>query len=325
MKVFVGILYTPHKSLAKLRRCIRSVENQAQKPFNFDLKIIVNASKQNDIRPIEKKLRKAGFDQEVIWTKGTGLAARGHNSVLETFLDRKSEGYTHMMKIDYDDFYYPSAFSLLHSILEHNSELDFLNLCHLSDNLLPFHGDVEQLKLHQMLPVEEISPGAVLRSPFELRMDSPELHPYYKKPYYYWNGIDCPGGEITLIKSLRAVELMQSKGYAYLEIPKVSDDYTYMMYAILEHMRGNLNFANTDCNAIYCYDMTGETSTTRDGEFTLDTSRWPEAARKAIANPEFRPLHGVARHNLPFVSIEEEIFDRQMKIEFLRKNLIGIH
>jgi len=104
----------------------------------------------------------------------------------------------------------------------------------------------------------------------------------------------------------------------------VSDDYTYMMYAILEHMRGNLNFANTDQNSIYCYDMTEIGSTTRGGEFTLDASRWPEEARKAIANPELRPLAGVARQHLPFVSIEEEIFDREMKIAFLKKNLIGI-
>jgi len=321
MKVFVGILYTPHKPMAKLRRCIRSVERQVQKPFNFDIKIIVNAKKRSDVQPVKKKLRKAGFDQEVIWTKGTGLAARGHNSVLETFLERKDEGYTHIMKIDYDDFYYPMAFSLLHSILEH-SDIDFLNLCHLSDNLLRFDGDAEQLSYTQLLPIERISPEIVLRSPFELRMDSPGLHPYYREPYYYWNGKSCPGGEITLIKSLKAVELMQSKGYTYLEIPKVSDDYTYMMYAILEHMRGNINFANTDCNAIYCYDMTGETSTTRDGEFTLDTTKWPEAARRAIADPELRPLYGVARQQLPFASIEEEIFERQMKIDFLKKNLL---
>jgi len=321
MKVFVGILYSPNKSLTKLRRCIRSVEGQTLKPFIFDVKVIVNSPNQSDEHQVRKKLRKAGFmHPEVIWTKGTGLAARGHNSVLETFLERKDEGYTHLMKIDYDDFYYPSAFELLHSIID-SRDIDFLNLCHLSDNLI--RGDIEQLRNTQPLPIEEIVPGVVLRSPFELRMDSKGLHPYYREPYYYWNGKSCPGGEITLIKSLRAVELMQSKGYTYLEIPKVSDDYTYMMYAILEHMRGNLNFANTDCNSIYCYDMTGETSTTRDGEFTLDTSRWPEEAKKAIANPELRPLHGVARHQLPFVSIEEEIFDRQMKVEFVRNNLIG--
>ena len=185
-----------------------------------------------------------------------------------------------------------------------------------------FSGDVKQLSYTQLLPIERISPKVILRSPFDLRMDSSGLHPYYREPYYYWNGQSCPGGEITLIKSLKAVELMQSKGYTYLEIPKVSDDYTYMMYAILEHMRGNLSFANTDCNAIYCYDMTGEVSTTRDGEFTLDASKWPEAARKAIADPELRPLHGVARQHLPFASIEEELFDRQMKIEFLKKNLL---
>ena len=70
--------------------------------------------------------------------------------------------------------------------------------------------------------------------------------------------------------------------------------------------------------------MTEIDSTTRGGEFTLDVSKWPEEARKAIANPEFRSLVGVARQHLPFVSIEEEIFDREMKVEFLKKNLIGI-
>ena len=323
MKVFVGILYTPHKSMAKLRRCIRSVERQTQKPFNFDLKIIVNASKQSDVQPVKKKLRKAGFDQEVIWTKGTGLAARGHNSVLETFLERKEENYTHLMKIDYDDFYYPFAFTLIDNLLK-DREIDFLNLCHLGDNLIRVPEDIKAFESTQMLPVAEVVPGVGIRSPFDLRIDSSGLHPYYRQPYYYWNGRDCPGGEITLIKSLRAVETMQSKGYTYLEIPNVSDDYTYMMYAILEHMRGNLNFANTDQNSIYCYDMTEIGSTTRGGEFTLDASRWPEEARKAIADPELRPLAGLARQNLPFVSIEEEIFDREMKIEFLKKNLIGI-
>jgi len=323
MKVFVGILYTPHKSMAKLRRCIRSVERQTQKPFNFDLKIIVNAKKQSDVQPVKKKLRKAGFDQEVIWTKGTGLAARGHNSVLETFLERKEENYTHLMKIDYDDFYYPFAFTLIDNLLK-DREIDFLNLCHLGDNLIRVPEDIKAFESTQMLPVAEVVSGVGIRSPFHLRMDSPGLHPYYRQPYYYWDGRACPGGEITLIKSLRAVETMQSKGYTYLEIPNVSDDYTYMMYAILEHMRGNLNFANTDQNSIYCYDMTEIGSTTRGGEFTLDASRWPEEARKAIADPELRPLAGLARQNLPFVSIEEEIFDREMKIEFLKKNLIGI-
>jgi len=323
MKVFVGILYTPHKSMAKLRRCIRSVERQTQKPFNFDLKIIVNASKQSDAQLVKKKLRKAGFDQEVIWTKGTGLAARGHNSVLETFLERKEENYTHLMKIDYDDFYYPFAFTLIDNLLKER-EIDFLNLCHLGDNLIRVPEDIKAFESTQMLPVAEVVSGVGIRSPFDIRMDSPGLHPYFRQPYYYWNGKTCPGGEITIIKSLRAVEIMQSKGYTYLEIPNVSDDYTYMMYAILEHMRGNLNFANTDQNSIYCYDMTEIGSTTRDGGFTLDASRWPEEARKAIADPELRPLAGVARQHLPFVSIEEEIFDREMKIDFLKKNLIGI-
>ena len=323
MKVFIGILYSPNKSLTKLRRCISSIEGQARKPFNFDLKVFVNSPNQSDEHQVKKKLRETGFENpEVIWTKGTGIAARGHNSVLETFLERKGEGYTHLMKIDYDDFYYPFAFEMIQSVLNYG-KIDFLNLFHLSDNIIRYSGDIEQLRPTQMFPVEEIVPGVALRSPFEIRINSEELHPFYKHPYYYWNGIDCPGGGITLIKSLHAVELMQSKGYAYLEIPNISDDYTYLVYAILEHLRGNLVFANTDCNEIYCYDMTGDASTTRNDDFSLDTSRWPEEARRVIADPELRPLHGIALQSLPFVSIDETLFDRQMKIDFIRKNLIG--
>ena len=203
-------------------------------------------------------------------------------------------------------------------------EVDFLNLCHLGDNLIYYNGDIEEFAKTQTLPVIEILPGLALRSPFSLRIDSEETNTVYKRPYLYWDGIHCPGGEITLIKSRKAVELMSEKGYRYLELPNVSDDYTYMMYAILEHLRENIVFANTDCNEIYCYDMTGEVSTTRGGQnqFTLDATQWSEEAKAAISNPEFEPLRGIFRQNLPFVSIQEQICDEEIKKDFIKKNWI---
>lgn len=328
MKVFIGILISPNKPLAKLVRCIRSIEGQVRKPFTFDIKVIVNEPLGSifdyDVR---RRLQQEELDCEVIRTEGIGLAARGHNSVLDEFLSRKE--YTHIMKIDYDDFYYPFAFQMIDLLLK-KREVDFLNLCHLGDNLVYYKpspdspGTIEEFAEKQNLPVIEIVPGVALRSPFELRIDSEDLNPIFKMPYYYWDGISCPGGEITLIKSRKAVETMTEKGYRYLEIPNVSDDYTYMMYALLEHLRENIVFANTDCNEIYCYDMTGQSSTTRgsENEFTLDASRWAKDAKAAIANPEFEELRGIARQHFPFVQIQEQICNRKIKQEFLKKNWI---
>lgn len=321
-KVFIGVLFSPNRSTEKLIRCIRSIENQKEKPFNFDVKVIVNTDDSSVTQEVKSVLIENTItEHEVVETEGNGTVGRGVNSVIDTFWERRHEGYTHVIKIDYDDLYYPYAFRQLGEIFD-QYEIDHLNLCHLGDNLIRVPKDMGQIKSH--LPVMEIVPGTALRSPFGYRLQDPEMYQMYAG-HIYWDGVHCPGGEITLMESLKAIEVMRGNGYKCLEIPGIPEDYIYLLQTICEHQKGNLIFANTDCNEIYCYDMTGEQSATRgEGEVnTLDVSRWNPEVRDMIKDPEFESLRGVRRIDLPLASLPHTMCDEVAKKEFLLENLIG--
>jgi len=57
-KVFIGVLFSPNRSMEKLIRCIRSIENQKEKPFDFDVKIIVNTDDSSVTQEVNSVLIK---------------------------------------------------------------------------------------------------------------------------------------------------------------------------------------------------------------------------------------------------------------------------
>ena len=319
-KVFIGVLFSPKRSIEKLIRCVRSIENQIEKPFDFDIKIIVNTNDSSVTREVEYTFKEQNITHEIIETISNGTVGRGVNSVFDIFLERKSEGYSHVIKIDYDDMYYPYAFKLLDSIFK-DYQIDHLNLCHLGDNLIRVPHDLSQLQ--SPLPILEIFPGVALRSPFNYRLQDRQMYQIYAH-HIYWNGEYCPGGEITLIESLKAIETMRELEYKCLEIPNIPEDYFYLLQVIIEHQKGNLIFANTDCNEIYCYDMTGAQSATRGEDVnTLDVTKWKEEVQNMLIDPKFETLRNVRRIDLPLVSFPYTLCDEVKKKEFILENFIG--
>jgi len=118
MKVFVGILTTHTIELCRLTYESTII----QKGFEFDIFIIVNTLNTTYIDQVYKEF--LGLNVKIIQTESNGKPGKGHNSVLNTFL-QKTE-YEYCILIDSGDLFYNEAFLRISKYMKYNPDILFI-------------------------------------------------------------------------------------------------------------------------------------------------------------------------------------------------------
>ena len=300
MKFLVAPLCSDLTKPEEVVRCINSVRDQEEHPFDWDIKVVANT---NDDEYAES-IRTAVGDVEVVQTESNGGNGMGHNSVLQLFRDRyREEGYTHLIMIDADDALYPCAFEVIDNLLILDPGIDY---CGVGSN-----ADSVRRGTHpQPGRSIELVPGIHLHSNFNYRYPIP-MNPIYA-------GIEngCPGGEVTLFVSANAVE----RDLYHLEWPMIPDDFTHLLWAMKHHLLGNLRYVSTDTTDVYLYDKTNSVGTTNQPEFKFDPRQWPAAAVEYVRT-NFSDIVGVTRGHFPFLTLPPVMFPGE-KVDWARDQLL---
>ena len=252
-KVCVMPLVSPSISIDHLERCLNSIELQRFTPFEFDVVIVVNSIDDEYAKSIEDAF---GKDYKVVITESNGKSGKGHNARFDVYRELyKKKGYTHVMPIDGDDYYYPVAFYCVDE-LEKKSRFDYLS------GMAPFVDSIRKYPI-QDRPIRLVTSGVYLWTFAEVR------HLSAIAPIGYWNGVQCPGGEPVLCMSTKAIKC----NLRYLDDIGLGDDYPHLCQGVLAHLAGKLTWVGTDCNDIYVYDQM---------EMDLSSSRKEQDIDKSI-------------------------------------------
>ena len=308
MKILIVPLCSDSVSVDEVLRCVRSIRNQDSYPdsFDYEIKIVCNTNDMSYYDAVVKWVNELYEDIEIIRTKSNGGNGKGHNSVLALFRETYQEhGYTHLMMIDADDFYYPSAFEALDNIFEVCPDFDYLSNMQTTDSVRIYRGPVPAPQ-----PTMEMQKNVWLHSNFNYRFPIPS--------YVYWDGHNCHGGEVTLCLSAKAVEC----DLLHLETPNIPDDYTHMLWALKAHVEGRLKFVNTDTNDVYVYDKTNPVGTTNQPGFMFNPDDWPQQDRELLRGNTFECLRNFNRQSLPWVTVPQ-ILQPSDKADFILTNLIN--
>ena len=315
MKVCVVIL-TYHKIPDdKLERCIWSIETQKNVPvtFDFDVHVVVNSLDASYFSRIKEYI---GDEQgyPVVETESDGHCGRGKNSVYDYYKSiREENGYTHLMLIDGDDYYYPMAFNCVYDLLL-KSNFDYLS------GSSPYVDSVHNMAPEDGRPYAEASDEATKT---KIYVWSFIEHRPVGVPYQYWDGKVIPGGEPYLCVSNKVIDA----DIRYLEGDTVTDDYFHLLDAVLAHLDGKINFVNTDCNDIYVYDCSNENSLTRkDKKFDPELG-WPYDITGLVKETTQRKRYirlkeeKVMRHHVQYATIPQ-VWGLEEKAKFVLENYI---
>ncbi len=284
-------------SPAEVLRCVESVEKkQDYYPFLFSVRIMVNTNSEE----YYKSIRDLGYP--CFRSDSNGGNGRGHNCVLDYFrIEHEREGWSHLTMIDADDYLYPSAFEALDDIAN-VCDFDYLSNMQITDSVRTH--ETQQTHL-------EVTPGVWLHSNFNRRYAIPD--------YKYYDGHNCTGGEVTLCLSAKAVMC----NLRHMEVPMIPDDFMHMLRALKAHVEGKLLFVNTDCNDVYVYDKSRDSSTTNQREFVFNPDQWPAEERSLLRGPVFRQLLGFSRQQLPWVTIPQ-LMDPDDKVAYIKLQMASI-
>ena len=300
MKFLIAPLCSDLTKPEEVQRCVKSILSQDDFPFDFAIKIVCNT---NDPEYYLKIKNAVGVHHEVVQTESNGGNGMGHNSVLQLFRERCDiEGYTHLIMIDGDDFLYPSAFEAINDLLMLDPDIDYCGVGMNADSVRRGSSPNGSSML--------VQPGIHLHSNFNNRYPIP-MNPIYA-------GIEngCPGGEVTLFLSAKAVEC----DLLHLEYPMIPDDFTHMLWAVKHHVMGNLKYVSTDITDVYVYDKTNSVGTTNQAEFKFDPRLWPAEAVEYVRT-NFADIVGITRGHLPFLTLPPIMFPGE-KADFVRDNLL---
>ena len=311
MKVCVAVL-TYHKiPNDKLERCIWSIESQENVPsdFDFDVHIVVNSLDENYYPQIEEYFGKEqGYD--VVETESDGHCGRGKNSVYDYYKSIRVENeYTHLMLIDGDDYYYPMAFKCVYDLWL-KSEFDYLS------GTSPFVDSLRTAPPQDGRPTIKAAADLYVWSFLDIR-------PVPMQGYTYWDGRNILGGEPYLCVSNKVVDA----DIRYLEGDTITDDYFHLLDAILAHLDGKIRFVNTDCNEIYVYDCSNDTSLTRkDKQFDPELG-WPYDLNGLVKKTTQRDRYirlkqeRINRHHVHYSTLPQ-IWGADEKAKFVAENHI---
>jgi hypothetical protein len=339
-KVVVYSLASHAISNDRTIRSVRSILNQKECYFDFDIKVVTNSLKEEYHDEVIAAFKEEGLfghpKIEIVKTESNGTNGRGHNSLVELF--REAEEYSHMMYLDSDDFYYPTAFKAI-SILSEKKSFDVLNCIGVIGAIDPssprgYVDGGQGCDELNMFPHEE-------RDRIQLESNLwlwTSAHKRYKIfPWLYWNGIQCPGGERTVCISKKAAEynIEWIEGRT-ADGPLECDDYGHMINCLYNHVKGKILFVNTDCNDIYIYDQTNLTSirqdrTTEDSHFHKADKFDPELGwpfdkegivKGYIQDEKYHCLDKLTRENFPYVTIDS-LMTIQEKMKYILENYIN--
>ena len=296
-------LVSPSVSVQHLERCIWSIESQDPVPFDFDIVIVVNSLDEEYTKTIEDKF---GKDYDVFVTESNGKSGKGHNARYDVYRKiYKDRGFTHIMPVDGDDYYYPMAFDCVNE-LEKKSRFDFLS------GTAPFVDSIRPMPVPDGRPNVEVGNGTYLWSFLHHR--APVL------PSVYWTGDVCPGGEPPLCFTNKAMDC----NLRYLDEVGLADDYPHLCQGLAAHLRGELNFVGTDCNDIYVYDCLRDSSSSRK-EQELSPKGWPfdkdGYLEAEIKKEEYHILEGITRQHLPYATLPQ-IWGEVEKKQYILENAL---
>ena len=298
-------LVSPSVSLSHLERCLWSIECQNPVDFEYDIAIVVNSLDDKYTSEIEDSFG----DYDVFVTESNGKSGKGHNARYDVYRSiYKERGYSHVMGIDGDDYYYPMALDCVKKIHD-ETQFDYLS------GTAPFVDTIRRHPPHELDPRKpcEISDGIFIHSFFDMRLGPP--------PKMIWDGVKCPGGEPPLCLSNKAIEC----DFRYLDSIGLADDYPFLCQGIVSHLAGDIKFVGTDCNDIYVYDCLDDQSSSRQ-EQSLDSKKgWPfdidGVLEKEIQKEKYQILSGVGVGDLPFVSLQQ-VWGVQEKGTYILENMI---
>jgi len=303
--VCVMPLVSPSVSLSHLERCIWSIECQNEVDFDYDIAIVVNSTDDKYTSAVEETFNM----YDVFVTESNGKSGKGHNARYDVYRSiYKDRGFTHVMGIDGDDYYYPMAFECVKYIHE-ESQFDYLSgTCPFVDTIR--NNPPSTLDPRKNYPIAE---GIYIHSFFDMRVG-----PLNK---IIWDGVMCPGGEPPLCLSNKAIE----GNFRYLDDIGLADDYPFLCQAMAAHLRNEIKFVGTDCNDIYVYDCLDEDSSSR-GKQSLDPNKgWPfdvdGILEKEIQKDVYQILSGKKVSDFPFVSISQ-FWKEEEKAEYILENMI---
>ena len=308
-KVCVMPLASPSISIEQLERCLNSIELQQYTPFDFEVVVVVNSIDAEYGQLVEKTF---GKDYTVVITESNGKSGKGHNARLDVYRKLyKEKGYTHVMPIDGDDYYYPIAFFCVDE-LDKKSRFDYLS------GMAPFVDSVRKYPVPDR-DVIMVKTGVYLWSFGEKR------HLSAIAPIGYWNGVQCPGGEPVLCMSNKAVKC----NLRYLDDVGLGDDYPHLCQAVLAHLAGKLTWVGTDCNEIYVYDQMEDAASSSRGPQDIDEKKgWPfDSAgllEQEIKHKKYRKLQGITRQHLPYATLPQHM-SKPNKVNFIIENLLEAH
>lgn len=321
-------------------RSVRSILNQEEFPFDYDILVVTNSLKEEYHGEVVDAFKEAElFDHpkiKIVKTDSNGTNGRGHNSLIELFRERKE--YSHLLYLDSDDFYYPFAFKGISKLLE-EEPFDILNcigVIGLKDSNSPrgYVDGGQGCDELNMFPNKERD-RVQLKENLWLWTSAHKRYDIF--PWLYWNGVQCPGGERTVCISRYAVE----QNIEWIEGrtadgPLECDDYGHMINCLYNHVKGKVRFVNTDCNDIYIYDQTNLTSIRQDrttGDSHLHRADkfdpelgWPfdkeGIVKRYIQDEKYNCLTGLTRENFPYVTIPS-LMTIEEKMKYILENHIN--
>ena len=303
--VCVMPLVSPSVSLSHLERCVWSIECQNKVDFDYDIVIVVNSMDDEYTSDVEETFN--AYD--VFVTESNGKSGKGHNARYDVYREiYKDRGFTHVMGIDGDDFYYPMALECVKKIHD-ESQFDYLS------GTCPFVDTIRNNPPHPNDPRRNypIADGVYLHSFFESRFRCPDK--------IIWDGVNCSGGEPPLCLSNKAIEY----DLRYLDDIGLADDYSFLCQGMAAHLRGDINFVGTDCNDIYMYDCLDDDSSSRRKQSLDPNKGWPfdmdGILEKEIQKDVYQILSGKTVSQFPFVSIDQVWNDKE-KSEYILENML---
>lgn len=304
-KFLIVPLCSDMTSIDEINRCVNSMLGQDNHPFDWDLKVVCNT---NDPGFFNRVRSGVNVNFEVVQTESNGGNGMGHNSVLNLYRDSwRDLGFTHLIMIDADDYYYPCAFDCIDDLLELVPDVDYMSVGQNADSVRKYRGPI---KTNQ--PTMEIAQDIWLHSNFNYR--------FPQRSHVYYDGANCMGGEVTLFLSANAVD----HDLHHMECPWIPDDWTHMLWAVRHAVEGKIKLVNTDCNDIYVYDKTNPTGTTNQPDFKFSPADWPQEYHDyCFSQGNFDIILGFDRVNLPFVTLPQYMFPTD-KAEFIRKKVDSI-
>lgn len=302
MNVLVAVL-TSH-DINRLERALKSIEEQhaGSYDFNYEILILVNTTDPGYYSKVCSRFRKSGYN--IIQTKSNGFPGKGRNSVIDFFVTL--ENTTHLILLDGDDFFYPTAFKRIQECI--NQGADVLGIL-LNDWVADFK------KESSYIPIE-IKKDRWLYTWGPNQFDHYESHTYDK--LFTPPSIAQNYARIVMISKKACSSPLRPY---YPEDLPLSEDYIANLWALAGMLFGEYNYFTTSVSDIYVYDFTNDQSVMHQYR---KKSGFGNTDYDKIFMSNCRILQkilSVGLSSVPFIHIKDVILANDKKLEFLKESV----